>query len=107
MSKWVSIHLKNFLGVSALLLSLAVLQSPLWRPKETPRCVTAKAGGTVVFPYQGELENAMVFRKRTATLSAAGPGKIAIHAHAPGRTSLLIRLKGGESKVYELVVLPG
>jgi hypothetical protein len=100
-----STHLKNFLSITALGLSLAALQSPLWRP--TPRSVTAKAGGTVVLTYDGELENAMIFQKRTATLSAAGPGRLVIHGHAPGKTSLLIRYKDGERTVYEVVVPPG
>ena len=58
-------------------------------------------------PYEGEIERAMVFQKRNATLSAAGPGQLAVHGHVPGKTSLLIRFKGGESKVYEIIVLPG
>lgn len=100
-------HLKNFLAVTILVLSLAGFQSPLWRPDPAPQYVTAKAGGTVIVPYKGEIERAMVFQKRNATLSAAGPGQLAVHGHTPGKTSLLIRFKGGESKLYELIVRPG
>ena len=100
-------HRKNLLGVLALLAALAALQSPLWRPAEAPRSLTAKSGGTVTVTYDRELENAMIFQKATASLSAGAKGELVIHGHAPGRTRLLIRYKDGASRVYEVVVLPG
>jgi hypothetical protein len=105
MSNSISIHIKNFLAVASLLLSLAALQSPLWRPEPTPS-LTAKAGDTLIFPYQGELQRALIFQKEMATLSGAVPGQLAIHTHSPGKTRMLIRFKDGASKVYDLVVLP-
>jgi hypothetical protein len=102
-----STFLKNVLSITALLLSLAALQSPLWRPNPSPLSVTARSGATVVFSYQGQLEKAIIFRKSNATLSAGGPGQIMIHAHHPGKTSMLIRYKDGDSRLYELVILPG
>ena len=102
-----SSYLKNFLGLTALLLSLVCLQSPLWRPADVPENVTAKAGSAVIFAYHGDLEKAVIFRKRMATLSAGGPGKLVIHGHAAGKTSLLIFYKDGKSKLYDLVVSPG
>jgi hypothetical protein len=99
-------YLKNFLSITALILSWAALQSPLWRPADAPLSVTAKTGGSVILAYDGELENAMIFHKSTATLSAGGPGHLVIHGHAAGKTSLLIRCKHGESKLYQVVVLP-
>ena len=100
-------HLKNLLAMLALLLSLAALQGPLWRPGEAPRCLTATSGGTVTVAYDRELENAMIFQNATASLSADAKGELVIHGHAPGRTRLIIRYKDGASRVYEVVVLPG
>jgi hypothetical protein len=102
-----STFLKNFLSITALLLSLAALQSPLWRPNPAPLYVTAKAGATVIFPYKGQIEKAVIFRKKNATLSAGSPGQLMIHAHNPGKTSMLIRYKDGVSRLFELIVLPG
>jgi hypothetical protein len=98
-------HVRNFVRITALILSLAALQSPLWRPPVDR--VTAKSGGTADVIYGGQLEKAMIFKRQNATLTAPGPGHLVIHGHAPGKTSLLIRCKGGISKVYEIVVLPG
>jgi hypothetical protein len=106
MNQRLTIHIKNFLAVTALVLSLATLQRPLWRPDPIPQ-LTAKAGCTVIVPYKGQIERALIFHKRNATLSGAGPGELAVHGHAPGKMSLLIRFKGGESKVYDLIVVLG
>ncbi len=102
-----STYLKNFFSITAVLLSLAVLQSPLWRPAGAPRCVTTTEGGTVILEYEGQLDSATIFRKETATVSVPAPGRLAIHAHEPGKTSLLMRFKDGESRLYDVVVLPG
>jgi hypothetical protein len=99
--------LKNALAITALLISLAALQSPLWRPDTAPRCVTAKAGGTVTFDYQSDIEKATILHRRTASLAVTGPRQLVIHGNAPGRTCLIIHYKGGESRLYEVVILPG
>ncbi|HEY3835848.1 MAG TPA: hypothetical protein VGL72_04725 [Bryobacteraceae bacterium] len=100
-----STHLKNALSITALLLSLAALQCPLWGP--AVEHITAKSGGTADVIYGRQLEKAMVFKKGTATLSAPAPGHLMIHGHAPGRTSLLIFYRNGQSTIYEVEVLPG
>jgi hypothetical protein len=100
-------YLKNALSITALLLSLAALQCPLWLPAVATRTVTAKAGATVFFEYEGRLAKASILQSRTASLSAAGPYKLAIHAHTPGRTCMIIHYKDGRSRLYEVVVLPG
>jgi len=100
-------HLKNSLAILALLLALATVQGPLWRPAAGSRSVTAKAGSTVIIAYEGEIERALIFQKGTASLTGAGHGQLAIHANAPGRTRMLLRYKGGESRLYEVVVIPG
>ena len=99
-------HLKNSLAILALLLALATVQGPLWRPAAGSRSVTAKAGSTVIFPYEGEIERALIFQKGTAYLTPAGPGRLVIHANAPGKTRMLLRYKTGESRLYEVVILP-
>ena len=98
--------LKNALGVTVLLLALAALQSPLWRPAVAPRCVTAKAGGTVFFEYEYDIEKATILHGRTASVAATGPRELKIHGNAPGHTCLIIHYKGGESRLYEVVLLP-
>ena len=90
-----------------MVLSLAVLQSPLWLPAMRPLCVTAKTGGTVLFNYGRDIDTATILEKRIASLTDAGLHQLMIHAHAPGRTCLIINYKGGESRLYEVVVLPG
>jgi hypothetical protein len=102
-----STFLKNLLSITALLLSLAALQSPLWQPNPSPLSVTAKSGTTVIFAYQGQLQKAIIFHKSNATLSPGSPGQILIHAHHPGKTSMLIQCKDADSRLYELVILPG
>jgi hypothetical protein len=102
-----STYLKNTLSVIALVLPLAALQSPLWRPVAAPQCVTARVGATVVFSYDREIDGATIFQKRLASLSLGGPGRLMIHGNAPGKTNLLIRYKDGGTKLFEIVVLPG
>lgn len=65
-------YLKNALSVTALLLSLAALQSPLRRPAFNSPSFTATTGGTVSFDYGRDIEKATVLESRTATLSAGG-----------------------------------
>ena len=101
-----SSRIKNLLSVTSLLLSLAALQGPLWRPHAAPRYVTAKVGGTAVLTYDGAIQRASIFEKRTASLSTGGPHQILIHGHAPGRTSLMIVYQNGERALYRVVVLP-
>lgn len=98
---------QDFLSIGVVVLALAVVQSPLWRPMAAPRSVTATIGASVVVPYRGEITKATIFRTQTATISADGPGRIMIHGHRPGTTNLLIRYKDGGSQIYEVVVLPG
>jgi hypothetical protein len=99
--------LKNLLSITALVLSLAALQSPLWRPVIGSPSVTAKSGGTVLFGCDRDIEKATILQGQTATLSLADPHQLVIHAHQPGHTHLLIKFKDGERKLYEVVVLPG
>ncbi len=100
-------YLINALSVTALVLSLAAVQSPLWRPVLGTPCFTAKTGGIVFFDYGREIEKATILQSHTASLSAVGPHQLAIHAHAPGHTRMLIKYKDGERKLYDVVVLPG
>ena len=100
-----STHIKNALSLTALLLSLAALQCPLWRP--AVQHITAKSGATVDIIDGRELEKALVFKKGTASLSAPSPGRLVIHGHAPGKTNLLIFYKDGRSTLFEVQVLPG
>ena len=99
--------LKNALSIGALVISLGALQSPLWRPVVAPRCVTAKAGKTVTFEYEYNIEKATILHSRTAGVLASGPRQLMIHGREPGHTCLIIRYKGGESKLFDVVVLPG
>ena len=98
---------KNTLVITAVLLAFAALQSPLRFPSSGPGEVTAKSGGTVLLNYDGELERAAIFQKHTATLSSGGPGRLVIHGHKPGKTTLLLRYKDGASMIYDVVVRPG
>jgi hypothetical protein len=102
-----SVRVKNFLAITALLLALAALQCPLWRGGSPPSRLTARSGRTILVPYEGDIQRALIFQKRNATLSGAGRGQLAIHAHQPGKTRMLIQFKDGVSRVYELLVLPG
>jgi hypothetical protein len=102
-----SVYLKKFLGITALMLLLAAVQSPLSRPTAALESVTARSGMATILKYNGEIERAMIFQRRTATLTASGSGRLVIHGHEPGKTSLLIHFKSGDSKVYEVVVIPG
>ena len=99
-------YLKNALGATALVLSLAALQGPLWRPAVPPRHFTAKPGGTVLFDYGRDMIKASILQKGTASITSAGPHQLAIHGHVPGRTALFIKYSDGETKMYEVVVLP-
>jgi hypothetical protein len=102
-----NIALKNALSTTALLISLAALQCPLWLPAMATHSVTAKAGGTVVFDYDGDIARATILQGRTANVEATGPRQLMIHGNMPGRTCLIIKNKDGQSRLYEVVVLPG
>lgn len=106
MKKALNRYLKNTLSAAALVLSLAALQSPLWPPAVPVLSVTAKAGSTVLLDYGSEMRKAIILQNRTASLSSAGPHQLAIHAHAPGRTALIVTYKNGESRMYDVVVVP-
>jgi hypothetical protein len=102
-----STQVTNLLSITALVLSFGALQSPLWRPAVTTPCVTATVGGTAVLAFDGQIDRASIFQKKTATLSSDGPGRLIIHGRTTGTTNLLLRYKDGDSKLYEIVVLPG
>jgi Flp pilus assembly secretin CpaC len=99
--------LKNALSITALVISLAALQCPLWLPALATHRITAKTGGTAVFDYEHDIEKATILRSTIANISAAGPHQLMIHGNKPGRTTLIINYKDGKSRLYEVVVLPG
>jgi hypothetical protein len=99
--------LKNALSITALLISLAALQCPLWFPAGALRCVTARAGDNVFFDYEDDIRKATIMQSGTATVLATGPRQLMIHGNAPGRTCLIINYKDGQSRLFEVVVLPG
>ena len=99
--------MKNFLSVLALVLSLAALQSPLWRPRNSARLLTIETGTSMVVAYDRDVEKAGIMQRQTATPVLKSIREVVVHGNAPGRTTLIICSKDGRSERYDVVVKTG
>lgn len=95
---------KNLLSIGALILSLAALQSPLWRPHNAIHVVTVEAGTSAVISCDRDIERAGILEKSIATPTFTNPRRLVVHGKTPGRTTLIICSKDGTREMCDVVV---
>jgi hypothetical protein len=97
-------NLKNLLSIGILILLLAALQAPLWRPGNVPQYISVTAGSSVEITSGREMVRAGIRESRTAAPKLLNPHKLLIGGRASGATQLLIFYQHGPGNIYQVVV---
>jgi hypothetical protein len=99
---------KSLLSVGVLMLSLAALQSPLWRaqsgsPDGSPP-VGVRSGGATLIASDRPIAGITVDRPQQATAEIVGDREVLIRGKALGEARLTISTKDGHARMYRVVV---
>jgi Flp pilus assembly secretin CpaC len=95
---------KSLLAIGVLMLSLAALQSPLWRSQTTGIPIAVRSGGATLIASDRPIAQIAVNSGAQATAEVVGDHEVLIRGKALGETQLQIDSKDGHSATYRVVV---
>jgi hypothetical protein len=99
---------KSLLSIGVLMLSLAALQSPLWRSQiasqEGPPQIAVRSGGATLIASDHPISGVAMDRIQQATAEVVGDREVLIRGKALGEAKLTISLKDGHATTYRVVV---
>jgi hypothetical protein len=95
---------KSLLAIGALMLSLAALQSPLWRAQGSHTSISVRNGGAVLIASDRPISQIALEQTSQATAEVVGDHEVLIRGKALGETLLKIDSKDGHSTIYRVVV---
>ena len=99
-------HKKSLIAVGALMLSLAALQSPLWRSPAASTVVAVRNGGAMLIASDRPIAQIALDRTAQASAEVVGDREVLIRAKALGETQLTITSQDGHSSAYRVLVQP-
>jgi hypothetical protein len=98
---------KALLSIGVLMMSLAALQSPLWRSQtagmSTPP-IAVRSGGAMLIASDHPIAGVAIDRTQQATAEVVGDREVLIRGKALGEANLTISLKDGKATTYRVVV---
>jgi hypothetical protein len=95
---------KSLLSIGVLMLSLAALQSPLWRSQQANWPVAVRAGGATLLASDRPIANVAIDQALQATAEVVDDHQVLIRGKALGETRLTIASKDGHTSTYRVVV---
>jgi hypothetical protein len=95
---------KSLLSIGVLLLSLAALQSPLWRAQPAVVPIAVRSGGATLIASDRPIAGITVDRSQQATAEVVGDREVLVRGKALGEATLTISLKDGHSSNYRVIV---
>jgi Flp pilus assembly secretin CpaC len=95
---------KSAIAILVLMLSLATLQSPLWRTSSAPASLAVRAGGAALVSSQTPIAQVSVEQNAQATAEVVGDHEVLIRGKALGETQLRIVSRDGRATAYRIVV---
>ena len=104
-SKRRSAHNKqSLIAIGVLMLSLAALQSPLWRSQTPGADVAVRSGGAMLIASDRPIAQIALDQVTQATAEVVGDHEVLIRGKALGETHLRIVSKDGRTSTYRVVV---
>jgi hypothetical protein len=95
---------KSLIAIGALMLSLAALQSPLWRSQAMSAPITVRSGGATLISSDRPIAQVVLDHAGQATAEVVGDHEVLIRGKVLGETQLKIDAKDGHSRTYRIVV---
>lgn len=95
---------KSLLAVGVLMLSLAALQSPLWRSPSAGVVVVVHSGGATLVASDRPIARVSLDQAAQATAEIVGNHEVLVRGKALGETRLTIAFADGQSSSYRVVV---
>src|SRR3569833_1414340 len=97
---------KSLLSIGLLMLSLAALQSPLWRAQQAFVSVAVRNGGAALLASDRPIAGIQMDRVQQATAEQVGDREVLIRGLATGESRLVVASKVGHTSTYRVVVQP-
>ena len=97
-------HKKSLLSIGVLMLSLAALQSPLWRGAPPVAPIAVRSGGATLIASDHAIARIAVDGPQQATAEVVGEREVLIRGKALGEARLTIALKDGHVNTYRVIV---
>ncbi|HEY3839440.1 MAG TPA: pilus assembly protein N-terminal domain-containing protein [Bryobacteraceae bacterium] len=95
---------KSLLSIGVLMLSLAALQSPLWRSQRAAIPVAVRAGGATLLESETPIAQIAIDGNQQASAEIVGDREVLLRGKSLGEARLLIALKDGHTSTYRVVV---
>ena len=95
---------KSLLCIGVLMLSLAALQSPLWRMQPAAIQIVVRTGGATLIASDRPIAAVAVARPQQASAEVVGDREVLVRGKALGETTLMISTKDGRNSTYRVVV---
>lgn len=86
------------------MLSLAALQSPLWRVQPSAASISVRSGGATLIAADQPIAAVALDPAQQATAEVVGDREVLIRGRAMGETTLVISMKNGRSNKYRILV---
>jgi hypothetical protein len=96
---------KSLLSAGVLLLSLAALQSPLWRTQQSMVRVPVRTGGATLVHADRPIAGVTMDENQRAVAEIVGEREVLIRGRALGEAHLTVALQDGRKIAYRVVVL--
>jgi len=95
---------KSLLSIGVLMLSLAALQSPLWRAQQTVAPIAVRSGGATLIASDRPIAQITMDQTLQASAEVVGDREVLIRGKALGEAHLTIASKDGNKSTYRVVV---
>ena len=95
---------KSLLSVGVLMLSLAALQSPLWRGRAAVAPVSVRSGGASLVSTDRPIANAVIDQPLQASVEVVGEREVLVRGKALGEAHLTIASNDGGTVTYRVLV---
>ena len=95
---------KSAIAIFVLMLSLAALQSPLWRSQAALSSIAVRTGGATLVSSPAPIAGAEVAGNTLATAEVVGDHEVLIRGKALGETNLRVLSRDGNARMYRVVV---
>ena len=95
---------KSLLSIGVLMLSLAALQSPLWRGQQAIASIGVRTGGATLIASDRPIARISLDQTQLATAEVVGDREVLVRGKAMGESQLTISSKDGQYRTYRVVV---
>jgi len=95
---------KSLLSIGVLMLSLAALQSPLWRAQQAVVQVPVRSGGAALLSTDRPIAEIRMAENQQATAELVGDREVLIKGKALGEARLTVASKDGHTSTYRVMV---